>query len=127
LKMSETNAKSRKSASSLEGFKIRWCKKAALSQDQKQAVKKDLTDLFDKIIAVMNDTKEENTRKELGEVRLRLPSIPRLKAYLTVEYCNDAWHIFMETYANCIGEIFRKDGPFIQMLDEDEVEEEETL
>jgi hypothetical protein len=115
------------SKSSLKGFKIRWCKKAKLSKDQKQKVKKDLYDLDDKIMKVMNGTKEEDSRKEVAEIRFSLPSIPNLKAYVTIEYCNDSWHIFMETYSFCIGEILREGGPFIQLLKKDEVEEEELL
>jgi hypothetical protein len=125
--MSENNVKSRKSAPSLKGFKIRWCKRAKLSYVQKQKVKKELYDLSDKITKVMNCTKEEYARKELAEIRFPLPSIPHLKAYLTVEYCNEGWHIFMETYSDCIGEILCENEQFIQMLNEDEVEEEETL
>ena len=99
-----------KPISSIKGFKIRWCKKAKLSKDQKQKVKKDLYELDEKIIKVMNGTKEEDSRKEVAKIRFSLPSIPHLEAYLTVEYCNDAWHIFMETYAFYIGEILRASG-----------------
>ena len=111
----------------LKGLKIRWCKKARLTREQKEEVKKDLQKLSDKIIKIMNGTKEEDSRKETAEIRFPLPSIPHLKAYLTVEYCNNAWHIFIETYSNCIGEILREGGPFIKMLKKDEVEEEEAL
>jgi hypothetical protein len=116
-----------KSSHYIKGFKVRWCRKANLSQDQKQKIKKDLYDLSDKIKKVMNSAKEEDSRKELAEIRFPLPSIPHLKAYLAVEYCNNAWHIFMETYSYCIGEILREGEPFIQMLKKNEIQEEETL
>jgi hypothetical protein len=115
------------SKSSLKGFQIRWCKKAKLSQAEKQKIKKDLHDMSGKILKVMEGTKEEDSRKEVAEMRFPLPSIPHLKAYLTIEYCNDEWHIFMETYSTCIGEILHEGGPFIQLLKRDEIEQEETL
>ena len=115
------------SKSSLKGFIIRWCKKAKLSQAEKQKIKKDLHDISGKILKVMEAAKDEDSRKEVAEMRFPLPSIPHLKAYLTIEYCNDAWHIFMETYSTCIGEILREGGPFIQLLKRDEIEQEETL
>ena len=125
--MIKKQASNRELGHDLKGFKIRWCKKAKLAREQKEEIKKDLQNLSAKIIKVMNGTKEEDSRKETAEIRFPLPSIPHLKAYLTVEYCNNAWHIFMETYSNCIGEILREGGPFIKMLKKDEVEEEEAL
>ena len=125
--MPKSEANLHKTVSSINSFKIRWCKKAKLSKDLKQKAKKDLYDLDDKIIKVMNGAKEEDSRKEVAEIRFSLQSIPHLKAYVTIEYCNDSWHIFMETYSFCIGEILREGGPFIQLLKKDEVEEEELL
>ena len=111
--MPKSEANLHKTVSSINSFKIRWCKKAKLSKDLKQKAKKDLYDL--------------DSRKEVAEIRFSLQSIPHLKAYVTIEYCNDSWHIFMETYSFCIGEILREGGPFIQLLKKDEVEEEELL
>jgi hypothetical protein len=112
---------------SLKGFQIRWCKKAKLSPAEKQKIKKDLHEMSGKILKVMEAAKDEDTRKEVAEMRFPLPSIPHLKAYLTIEYCNGSWHIFMETYSTCIGEILREGGPFIQMLKMNEIEQEEIL
>jgi hypothetical protein len=123
-KMSNKQDSSHKPIYSLRGFKIRWCKEAKLSQTEKQKIKKDLHHMSEKIMKVMNGTKEEDSRREVGEMRFRLSSFPHSKVYLTIEYCNNAWHIFMETFSDCIGEIVCEGGSFIQMLKKEEVEEE---
>ena len=123
-KMYNKENSSHKPIYSLRGFKIRWCKKTKLTQAQRQNIKNDLHNLSDRIMKVMNGTKEEDSRKEIAEMRFPLPSIPHLKVYLTIEYCNNAWHIFIETYSDCIGEIVSEGRPFIQMLKKEEVEEE---
>ena len=122
--MSSKQDSSHKPIYSLKGSKIRWCKKAKLSQTEKQKIKKDLHLMSEKIMKVIDGTKEEDSRREVGEMRFRLSSVSNLEVYLTIEYCNNAWHIFMETYSDCIGEIVSEGGPFLQMLKKEEVEEE---
>lgn len=110
--------------SSIKGFRIRWNKELRLSQTQKQQLKKDLQGMSEKILLAMNCAKEEESRNEIAEMRLPLPAHAHLHAYLTVEYCNDAWHLILETYNDCIGEIMCADAKCIQMLKSSDVEEE---
>jgi hypothetical protein len=43
---------------------------------------------------------------------------------LTIEYGDDAWHLILETRAECIAEIIQEGKPFIQMLKASDVEVE---
>ncbi len=77
-----------------------------------------------KIFGAMECAKEEEARNEPAEIRLPLPHHTGLHAYLTVEYCNDAWHLILETCKDCIAELICPDGECIQMLKDSDVEEE---
>lgn len=41
-----------------------------------------------------------------------------------IEYCEDGWHLGLETYNEAVGEIMRKGAPFIRELDDKHVETE---
>jgi hypothetical protein len=110
--------------SSIKGFRIRWNKKLKLSQIQKRQLKKDLHDMSERILHAMNCAKDEGFRHEIAEMRLPLPAHAHLHAYLTIEYCDDAWHLILETYNDCLGEVVCPDSTCIQMLENSEVEEE---
>jgi hypothetical protein len=113
--------------SSLKGFQIHWYKKAKLSKAQKIQIKKSITDMSDTILQSMDCAKKEASEDPAFEVRLPLPFLASPQAYLTVEYCNDAWHLLLETVSDCIGELVCVDFPCIQMLKSNEIEEEALL
>ncbi len=110
--------------SSVKGFRIRWNKKSKLTQSQKQALKKDLLGISEEILRAMDCAKEEGARNEIAEVRLPLPTHAHLHAYLTIEYCNDAWHMILETYDECLGELVCPGNECIQMLEDHDIDEE---
>ncbi len=110
--------------SSIKGFRIRWNRETKLTQIQRQQLKDDLLGMSESILHAMDCAKEEGSRNEIAEMRLPLPVHARLHAYLTVEYCNDAWHLILETYRECIGEIVCPHSKCIQVLKNSEVEEE---
>jgi ubiquinone biosynthesis protein Coq4 len=56
------------------------------------------------------------------EIRLPLPSHTHRDIYLTIEYCNDGWHLILESPTEIIGEIVSRGFPFIQTLKENEIE-----
>jgi hypothetical protein len=107
--------------SSIKGFQIRWSKKANVSEAKKHQIRTELEHMSDEIFQAMNDTKTE----ALQNMRLPLPSkYARFRLYLTIEYGDDAWHLILETRAECIAEIIQEGKPFIQMLKASDVEVE---
>ncbi len=122
--MPKTMIKSIEPKPSLRGFRILWNRKLRLPETQKQQLKKDLREMAERIIEAKNCAKEEGLRHEIAEIRLPLPPHARLHAYLTIEYCDNAWHLILETYKNWLGEIMCPDSTCIQMLKSGDVEEE---
>jgi hypothetical protein len=112
---------------SLKGFQIRWYKKAKFSKAQKTQIKKSIRDMSDIILQSMGCAKKEASQDPAPEIRLPLPSLASHQVYLTVEYCNNAWHLLLETVSDCIGELVCVGFPCIQMLKSSEVEEEALL
>ncbi len=72
----------------------------------------------------LNHTEDESSENKVEEVRLQIPSISHPKVYLTIECCNDAWHLILETYSDCIGEVMLGGSPSIQMLKNTDIEAE---
>jgi len=56
----------------------------------------------------------------VSEIRLAVAP----PVYLAVEYCQDSWHLGLETYSEAVGEIVRKGAPFTSELDDKDVETE---
>ncbi len=124
MTLPKTKMSSRSARSSLEGYRILWCRQNKLSKSDKQVIKKNLLDMSQRVLDVMKCAKEEGLQEESAIARMPLPHHAHFQAYLTIERCNGAWHIFVETLSECIGEVVGKDERFIQMLKEDEFEEE---
>ena len=111
--------------SSIKGFQIRWSKKAKLSEAEKYQIKIKLEHMSDEILQAMNCTKTETLQNKVEQMRLPLRSKHnRFRVYLAIEYCIDGWHLILETYADCLGEIVHKGEAFIQMLKANDVEVE---
>jgi len=106
----------------VKGLQIRWCKKAKFSKRDRQLVKRDLESMLGLINRVLNCTKEEALENPEPEIRLPLPSHTRRDVYLTIEYCNNGWHLILESPTEIIGEIVSSGFPFIQTLKENEIE-----
>jgi thioredoxin 1 len=105
-----------------KGFQIRWFKKAKVSNRERQLVKKDLESMSGIIGKVLNCTKEEALENPEPEIRLPLRSQKHRDVYLTIEYCNNGWHLILESPTEIIGEIVSRGFPFIQTLKENEIE-----
>jgi hypothetical protein len=69
---------------------------------------------------VMHCTREEALENRPTEIRLAVAP----PVYLAVEYCQNGWHLFLETYSEAVGEIMRKGSPFITELDDKDIETE---
>ncbi len=85
-------------------------------------IKKDLLGMSQRILDVMRCAQEEGLQDGSAFARMPLSRHAHFQAYLTIERCKDAWHIFVETLSECICEIVGKDEHFIQMLKEGEYE-----
>jgi thioredoxin len=103
-------------------FQIRWFKKTKVSSKDKRLVKKDLEKMSEIIKKALNCTREEALENRGAEIRLPLPSHAHRDVYLTIEYCNDGWHLILESPTEIIGEIVSKGLPFIETLEENEIE-----
>jgi thioredoxin 1 len=108
----------------VKGFQIRWFKKTKVSSRDRRLVKRDLEGMSEIIKKALNCTKEEALENRVAEIRLPLPSHTRRDVYLTIEYCNNGWHLILESPTEIIGEIVRKGSPFIQTLEENEIDTE---
>ena len=106
----------------VKGFQICWFKKTKLSQRERQLVKKDLESMSGIIGKVLNCTKEEALENPEPEIRLPLRSQKHRDVYLTIEYCNNGWHLILESPTELVGEIVSRGFPFIQTLKENEIE-----
>jgi thioredoxin 1 len=106
----------------VKDLQIRWCKKTKFSKKDRQLVKRDLKNMLGLINKVLNSTKEEALENPEPEIRLPLPSQKTRDVYLTIEYCNNAWHLILESPTEIIGEIVSRGLPFIQTLKENEIE-----
>jgi thioredoxin 1 len=106
----------------MKGLQIRWFKKTNVSNRDRQLLKRDLENMSGIINKVLNCTKEEALENPVPEIRLPLPSHTRRDAYLTIEYCNNGWHLILESPTEIIGEIVSRGLPFIQTLKENEIE-----
>ncbi len=122
--MSKTKNSSHTATSSLEGYRILWCKENKLSESERLLVKKDLLGMSKRILDVMKRVKEEDLQDEGPVARMPLPRHAHLQAYLAIERCNEAWHVFVETISDCIGEIVGDGEQFIQVLKDGEFEED---
>jgi len=72
----------------------------------------------------MEIAKEEDLNDRPSEIRLHLASRSRQKFYLTIECCENAWHLFLETCDTIVAEIVKEKGPFIKLLKDENVEVE---
>jgi len=106
---------------SIAGCQIRWCRKTTISNEIRELVKKNLRKMSTTIDKIMNVTKEETLDKKPTEIRLAIAP----PVYLAVEYCQDNWHLGLETYNEPVGEIVSKDGKFFTELDDKDVETEQ--
>jgi len=105
---------------SVVGCQIRWFKKATISKKTRQLVKKNLRDMSTVLEKVMNCTKEEALENRAAEIRLAVAP----PVYLVVEYCQDSWHLGLETYSEPVGEIVCKGAPFVTELNDEDIETE---
>jgi thioredoxin 1 len=106
----------------VKDFQIRWFKKTKVSIRDRQLVKRDLQNMSEIIKKALNCAKEEGLENRASEIRLPLPSHTHRDVYLTVEYCNDGWHLILESPTEIIGEIVSRGFPFIQTLEENDIE-----
>ena len=102
------------------GYQIRWYKKTTTTKKTKELIKKNLIRMSTTLEKIMNITREEALENRPSEVRL--PVTPSV--YLAVEYCQDNWHLGLETYTEPVGEVDRKGAPFVTVLDDKDVETE---
>jgi thioredoxin 1 len=105
---------------SIAGCHIRWCKKTTISKTQRQLIKKNLRGMSALLEKVMNCTREEALENRVAEIRLAVAP----PVYLAVEYCQDTWHLGLETQSEAVGEIVCKGMPFMNELDDENVETE---
>ena len=103
---------------SVAGCQIRWCRKT--SKKTRELVKKNLRRMSKTIEKVMNVTREETLCKRPTEIRLAVAP----PVYLAVEYCQDNWHLGLETYSEPVGEIVCKGTRLLTELDDKNVETE---
>lgn len=106
----------------VKDFQIRWFKKTKVSDRDRRLVKRDLESMSEIIKKALNCTKEEALENRAAEIRLPFPSHTHRDVYLTIEYCNDGWHLILESPTEIIGEIVSRGFPFIQTLEENEIE-----
>ena len=105
---------------SIVGCQIRWSKELTISKKTRQLIKKNLRGMSAILEKVMNCTREEALENRMAEIRLAVAP----PVYLSVQYCEDGWHLGLETYSEGVGEIVRKGAPFIRELDDKHVETE---
>jgi len=105
---------------SIVGCQIRWFKKTTISKKTRQTIRKKLRDMSPTLEKAMNFTREESLENRSGEIRLAVAP----PVYLAVEYCQNNWHIGLETNEEPVGEVVREGGPYIAILDDKDVETE---
>ena len=105
---------------SVVGCQIRWFKKTITSTEQRELIKKNLKGMSALLEKVISCTKEEALENRVSEIRLAVAP----PVYLAVEYCQDSWHLGLETYSEAVGEITCKGSPFTSELDDKDVETE---
>ena len=105
---------------SVTGCQIRWFKRTTISNKDRRTIKKNLKNTSSIIDKVMNLTKEEALENRFSEIRL--PVAPPV--YLSVEYCQDGWHLGLETQSEAMGEIVCKGAQFVKELEDKDVETE---
>jgi len=108
------------SKSPVTGCQIRWLKKTTIPKRQRQLIKKNLRGMSPLLEKIMNITREETLEDRPTEIRLAVAP----PVYLAVEYCQDSWHMILETYSEAIGEIACKGAPFTVEFDDKDVETE---
>ena len=103
-------------------FQIRWLK-TKISHRDRQLIGKDLQSMQDIINKAIKCTKEEamENRPSRALIRLPLRSQTDRNICLTIEYCNDNWHLILESPTDIVGEILTQGLSFIQMLEDKEI------
>ncbi len=61
------------------------------------------------ISEAMDCTEEEGQKEEAAEMRLQLSQHGKKEVLLTVEYCNDAWHLVIETARHALEKSFEQE------------------
>lgn len=105
---------------SFKGYKIRWCRKAKVPERTKRKIVKNLRGMAQIIGKTLNYTKEKALEGVPEEIRLSV--MPEI--YVVIEYCQNAWHLGLETTAEYLGEIVGEDVPLICLLEDNEVKSE---
>lgn len=105
-----------------EDYEILWKKGSGVTRVRKQIIKHKLNEKKKEIIEAMDVVKKQSLDNGMPEIRIPLMKHFGNDYYLVVEYGADAWHLFLETDNDCLGEIIQEGGPFIRMLDDKEVE-----
>lgn len=106
----------------VKDLQIRWCKKTKVSSRDRQLMKRDLESMSEIIKKALSVTEEEALENRMAEIQLPLPSHKHRHVYLTIEYCTNGWHLFLESPTEIIVEIVSSRFPFIQTLKENEIE-----
>ncbi len=102
---------------SFKGSQIRWCKKTKVTNKDKKTIIRNLESRSKIIREAMNHTKEKALQNQVEEIRLSIkPGI-----YLVIEYCQDSWHLGLETLTDYVGEIVGKGEPLISLLEDKDV------
>jgi hypothetical protein len=107
---------------SIKDYQIYWNKKVRTSKRKRQRIKKSLEEKAEKIVECMETTKREMLNGRVYEMRLPLFSDSDQDFYLAIEAGTDARHLILETDKDCLGEIVRKGGSFIKMLEDKDIE-----
>ncbi len=100
----------------LGNCQIRWCKEAKTPSKEKQAIKRKLKGMTRIIEEAMAYTKKE----PVEEVRLSVAP----EVYAVVEYCENSWHLGLETVSQYLGEVVCRGAPLICLLKDEAVETE---
>jgi hypothetical protein len=109
---------------SVKGCQIRWFKRTEMSKKERKLIKKGLEGMSETIEEAICCTKGEALKNHVEEIPLPLPPRGHSDVYLTVEYCDEAWHLILESSKECIAEIVCKGLPLIGTLEDKEVEVE---
>jgi thioredoxin 1 len=105
---------------SFRGYTIRWCKEAKVAEKTKRRITKNLQGMSQIVGKALKYTKEKVLEGVPEEIRL---SVAR-EVYLVIEYCQDAWHLGLETANSYLGEIVGEKAPLICLLEDKEVKPE---
>lgn len=105
---------------SFKGCQIRWCKKAEVTSKDKRTITKNLESMSELIQKAMNYTKEKTLEDIAEEIRISVGP----KIYLVIEYCQNSWHLGLETTTDYVGEIVGKAAPLICLLEDKDVKAE---